>query len=135
MCCLCSYNFDRSKGPIFVKWFEGATTNMCCNCLDRHVEAGHGNRVAFYWEGNEPGQDSVWTYQQLLDLVCQIANYLKSIGIGKGDDVTIYMPMIPQLPAAMLACARIGAIHSVVFAGAVRPVAHLRFQQSVLQPG
>ena len=73
--------------------------------------------MAFYWEGNDPDQSSVVTYSSLLELVCQIANYLTSIGIKKGDDVTIYLPMIPELPATMLACARIGAVHSVVFAG------------------
>jgi len=113
-----SYNFHRSRGPIFVKWFEGGTTNVCHNALDRHVAAGHGGRVAFYWEGNDVGDAQVWTYGQLLELVCQIANGLKALGVGRGDDVTLYMPMVPQLPAAMLACARIGAVHSVVFAGA-----------------
>eukprot|EP00798_Chlamydomonas_sp_ICE-L_P012743 gene12743-15992_t len=114
---VCSYNFDMDKGPVFVKWFEGAKLNLSYNALDRHIGAGHGDRVAFYWEGNEVGQDAVVTYQQLLDMTCQAANYLKSVGVGKGDGVTIYMPMIPELPAVMLACARIGAVHSVVFAG------------------
>ncbi|BDA44920.1 Acetyl-coenzyme A synthetase [Coccomyxa sp. Obi] len=111
------YNFDVRKGPVKIEWFVGAETNLSYNALDRHVEAGHGDRVAFYWEGNDLNEQSVTTYKQLLDQVSQLANYLKSIGVKKGSDVTIYMPMIPELPAAMLACARIGAVHSVVFAG------------------
>ncbi|KAK9811421.1 hypothetical protein WJX72_003702 [[Myrmecia] bisecta] len=113
----CRCNFDMNKGPISIEWLVGAQTNLCYNAVDRHVEAGHGDRVAFYWEGNDLNQDSKVTYRQVQDMVCKIANYLKSIGVKKGDDVTIYMPMIPELPAAMLACARIGAVHSVVFAG------------------
>ncbi|KAK9908384.1 hypothetical protein WJX75_007079 [Coccomyxa subellipsoidea] len=111
------YNFDVRKGPVKIEWFVGAETNLTYNALDRHVEAGHGDRVAFYWEGNDLNEQSVTTYKQLLDQVSQLANYLKSVGVKKGSDVTIYMPMIPELPAAMLACARIGAVHSVVFAG------------------
>ncbi|GAX81716.1 hypothetical protein CEUSTIGMA_g9144.t1 [Chlamydomonas eustigma] len=114
---ICAYNFDTSLGPINIRWFEGSELNLCYNAVDRHVEAGYGDRVAFYWEGNDVEQDGKMTYQELQNLVCQISNYLKSVGIKKGDDVTIYMPMIPELPAAMLACARIGAVHSVVFAG------------------
>lgn len=101
-----------------MEWFKGGKTNICYNALDRHVAAGHGDRIAFYWEGNDPSHHRAWTYAQLLDLVCQTANYLKSVGVKKGDDVTLYMPMVAELPAAMLACARIGAVHSVVFAGA-----------------
>uniref|UniRef100_A0A7S0USI9 acetate--CoA ligase n=2 Tax=Polytomella parva TaxID=51329 RepID=A0A7S0USI9_9CHLO len=111
------YNFNPKDGEVFVKWFEEAETNICYNCVDRHVEAGLGDRVCFFWEGNETGDQSVTTYKELQSLVCKLANYLKSLGIGKGDDVTIYMPLVPELPAIMLACARIGAIHSVVFGG------------------
>ncbi|PRW20362.1 Acetyl-coenzyme A synthetase isoform A [Chlorella sorokiniana] len=111
------WNFDLSKGPIHISWFNGAETNVCYNCLDRHVEAGEGDRVCFYWEGNDPGQERTVTYQEMLDLVCQIGNYLRSQGAGPDDEVAIYMPMIPELPATMLACSRIGAIFSVVFAG------------------
>ncbi|CAL5229885.1 g13299 [Coccomyxa viridis] len=111
------FNFDVRKGPVKIEWFVGAETNLSYNCLDRHVEAGHGDRVAFYWEGNDLNEDSKITYSQLLKQVCQLANYLKSIGVKRGSDVTIYMPMVPELPAAMLACARIGAVHSVVFGG------------------
>ncbi len=100
-----------------VKWFEGAETNITYNCLDRHLpERAH--QVAFYWEANDPRDQHVTlSYQKLHDKVCQYANLLKSRGIKKGDRVAIYMPMIPDLPIATLACARIGAIHSVVFAG------------------
>jgi acetyl-CoA synthetase len=90
---------------------------VCYNCVDRHVKEGNGDRVAFFWEGNDVGQATTTTYKELQDMVCQIANYMKSQGVGKGDDVTIYMPMVPELPAVMLACARIGAVFSVVFAG------------------
>eukprot|EP00899_Mesostigma_viride_P012600 jgi/Mesvir1/21340/Mv10023-RA.2 len=112
-----SFNFDVDKGPIFARWYDGGETNVCYNALDRHVAAGDGNKVAFFWEGNDAGADRTTTYGQLLHEVCRIANFLKSKGVGRGDRVTIYMPMLPELPAAMLACARIGAVHSVVFAG------------------
>ncbi|PRW59907.1 acetyl-coenzyme A chloroplastic glyoxysomal-like [Chlorella sorokiniana] len=111
------YNFDLNKGGISLSWFNGAETNVCYNCVDRHVKEGNGDRVAFFWEGNDVGQATTTTYKELQDMVCQIANYMKSQGVGKGDDVTIYMPMVPELPAVMLACARIGAVFSVVFAG------------------
>ncbi|HEX5366899.1 MAG TPA: acetate--CoA ligase [Acidimicrobiales bacterium] len=100
----------------FAKWFLGGTLNVAYNCLDRHVEAGHGARVAYYWEG-EPGDRRTVTYADLLADVQRFANALKGLGVGKGDRVAIYMPMIPELPVAMLACARIGAPHSVVFGG------------------
>eukprot|EP00850_Spirogloea_muscicola_P006361 SM000030S11370 [mRNA] locus=s30:360284:365994:- [translate_table: standard] len=112
-----SYNFDSSKGPVDIKWFIGAETNICYNALDRHVKAGRGDKVAFIWEGNDIGISGSWTYRELLNEVCKVANYLKSINVVKGDTVSIYLPMVPELPAAMLACARIGAVHSVVFAG------------------
>ena len=100
-----------------VKWFEGAETNITFNCLDRHLPE-RADQIAFYWEANDPRDQHVTlTYQELHDQVCQYANLLKSRGIKKGDRVVIYMPMIPDLPVATLACARIGAIHSVVFAG------------------
>ena len=102
--------------PPFAKWFVGGTLNVADNCLDRHLEAGLGDRVAYHWEG-EPGDTRTITYAELKDDVCRFANALKARGVGKGDRVAIYLPMIPELPVAMLACARIGAIHSVVFAG------------------
>lgn len=114
---VCSYNFNVNDGPIFVEWFKDAETNICYNAVDRHVEDGNGDRVAFLWEGNDVGQDSQMTYKEVLDKVSQCANFLKRSGVKKGDDVTIYMPMTPELPITMLACARIGAVHSVVFGG------------------
>ena len=100
----------------FAKWFIGGQLNASTNCLDRHVDAGHGERVAYHWEG-EPGDTRTITYSDLLAEVSRFANVLKSLGVTKGDRVAIYMPMIPELPVAMLACARIGAAHSVVFGG------------------
>jgi acetyl-CoA synthetase len=100
----------------FAKWFVGGQLNVSENCLDRHVAAGRGDRVAFHWEG-EPGDTRTITYADLLDEVARFANVLKDLGVRKGDRVNIYMPMIPELPVAMLACARIGAAHSVVFGG------------------
>ncbi|XP_045615112.1 acetyl-coenzyme A synthetase, cytoplasmic isoform X2 [Procambarus clarkii] len=111
------YNFDISKGKIFVRWLEGAKTNITYNCLDVHVLAGHGDQVAFYWEGNDPADTEVITYGDLLKDVCQVANVLKARGVSKGDRVAIYMPMIKELVVAMLAVARIGAVHSIVFGG------------------
>jgi len=110
--------FDFVKG--YIKWFDGAKLNVSYNCLDRHVEAGHGDQTAIIWEGNNPEEDQAFTYGELLAEVQKFANVLKSIGVEKGDRVCLYMQMIPQLPVAMLACARIGAVHSVVF-GAFSP--------------
>ncbi|MFM8266550.1 MAG: acetate--CoA ligase [Ilumatobacteraceae bacterium] len=100
----------------FAKWFVGGTLNVSENCLDRHVRAGRGDRVAFYWEG-EPGDTRVVTYADLLAEVQRFANVLKGLGVERGDRVNIYLPMIPEAAVAMLACARIGAAHSVVFGG------------------
>ena len=100
----------------YAKWFAGGELNVSYNCLDRHVEAGRGDKVAFHWEG-EPGDSRTITYAELLDDVQRFANVLKSLGVAKGDRVNIYMPMIPEVAVAMLACARIGAAHSVVFGG------------------
>ena len=102
--------------PPWVRWFEGGQLNASYNCLDRHVEVGGGDKVAFHWEG-EPGDERAVTYRELLDEVCRLANALKELGVRKGDRVAIYLGMIPELPVAMLACARIGAPHSVVFGG------------------
>lgn len=112
-----SYNFNVDEGRIFVRWLEGSRTNICFNVLDRNVRNGLGERIAFYWEGNHPEDYSRITYMKLMDLVCQFANGLRERGIGKGDRVSIYMPMILETVVCMLACARIGAVHSVVFAG------------------
>ena len=100
----------------FAKWFVGGKINVAWNCLDRHVLAGRGNKVAFHFVG-EPGDERTVTYAQLLDDVQKFANVLKDLGVEKGDRVNIYMPMIPEAAVAMLACARIGAAHSVVFGG------------------
>ncbi|HEX6577074.1 MAG TPA: acetate--CoA ligase [Jiangellaceae bacterium] len=102
--------------PPFAKWFTGAKLNVAYNCVDRHVEAGHGDQVAIHWEG-EPGDTRTLTYADLRRTVCQAANALTELGVRKGDRVAIYMPMIPETAIAMLACARLGAPHSVVFGG------------------
>ncbi|KAK6990461.1 Acetyl-coenzyme A synthetase cytoplasmic [Biomphalaria glabrata] len=112
-----NYNFDIRKGPIYIKWLEGAKTNISYNMLDRHVKNELGNKVAFYWEGNDPGDNGKITYNELLVQVSKFANVLKKLGVNKGDRVAIYMPMIVELVICMLACARIGAVHSIVFAG------------------
>jgi acetyl-CoA synthetase len=102
--------------PPFAKWFVGGRTNIAHNCLDRHLTTARKNKAAIIWEG-EPGDERVLTYQTLHREVCKFANVLKGIGVKTGDRVAIYMPMVPELPIAMLACARIGATHSVVFGG------------------
>ncbi|KAG0489423.1 hypothetical protein HPP92_008234 [Vanilla planifolia] len=112
-----SENLDVREGNVKIEWFKGGITNICYNALDRNIELGNGEKVAIYWEGNEPGQHGELTYTQLLKKVCQLGNYLKHVGVKKGDAVVIYLPMLMELPIAMLACARIGAVHSVVFAG------------------
>ncbi|MYG13260.1 MAG: acetate--CoA ligase [Gammaproteobacteria bacterium] len=107
-------NADLAAGR--AAWFEGATLNACHNCIDRHLPA-RAEQPAIIWEGDDPNESAVITYQELHDAVCRLANGLKSRGVGKGDRVCIYMPMIPEAAFAMLACARIGAMHSVVFGG------------------
>src|SRR5919198_1579866 len=102
---------DWSNAP-FAKWFVGGKLNVAYNCVDRHVEAGHGDHVAYHWEG-ELGDTRTITYGQLLRAVCKATNALIELGVTKGDRVAIYMPMIPELPVALLACARLGATHSV----------------------
>jgi len=102
--------------PPFAKWFVGGRLNVAYNCVDRHVEAGHGDQVAYHWEG-EPGDTRTITYADLQREVCKATNALIELGVREGDRVAIYMPMIPELPIAMLACARLGATHSVVFGG------------------
>ncbi|SNS93549.1 acetyl-CoA synthetase [Geodermatophilus saharensis] len=104
------------SNPPFAKWFVGGKLNVAYNCLDRHVEAGHGDQVAYHWEG-EPGDTRTLTYAQLTEEVCKAANALIELGVQAGDRVAIYMPMIPETIVAMLACARIGAVHMVVFGG------------------
>ncbi|MEV0228518.1 acetate--CoA ligase [Nonomuraea sp. NPDC050786] len=103
--------------PPFAKWFIGGELNVAYNCVDRHVDEGRGDKVAYYWEGEPEGDTRTLTYNDLKREVSKAANALQELGVAKGDRVAIYMPMIPELPIAMLACARIGAIHSVVFGG------------------
>ncbi len=107
---------DWSQAP-FAKWFVGGKLNVAYNCVDRHVEAGNGDRVAIHWEGEPVGDSRDITYAQLKDDVCKAANALTELGVVAGDRVAIYMPMVPEAIVAMLACARLGAMHSVVFAG------------------
>jgi acetyl-CoA synthetase len=104
------------SNPPFAKWFVGGKLNIAYNCVDRHVEAGHGDKVAIHWEG-EPGDTRTVTYADLLTSVSQAANALTDLGVTAGDRVAIYLPMVPEAAVAMLACARIGALHSVVFGG------------------
>ena len=106
----------NAENPPFYKWFEGGKTNISFNCLDRHLDGPRKTKRAIVWEG-EPGDQRTLTYEELHREVCKTANALKALGITKGDRVAIYMPMIPELPIALLACARIGAIHSVIFGG------------------
>ena len=101
--------------PPEAQWFVGGKTNVSYNCLDYHIEEGRGDKTALIWEGDEPGDVRTFTYSELTAEVKKFANVLKSLGVRKGDPVSIYLPMIPELPVAMLACARIGAPHSVVF--------------------
>ncbi len=104
------------EGDVFIRWFVDGKTNITYNCLDRHLEQ-RADQPAILWEGNEPGEDSRLTYRELHAEVCKFANVLKSHGVGRGDRVSIYMPMVPELTIAMMACARIGAVHSIVFGG------------------
>lgn len=112
-----NYNFDPTKGQIYVEWMKGARTNICYNAVDRIIEQGQGDKVAYIWEGNTPGEERKITYNELKIEVSKFANVLKSFGIQKGSRVAIYMPVTIELVVAMLGCARIGAVHTVVFAG------------------
>ena len=107
-----SFEYDK----ISIKWFEDGELNVCANCVDRHLET-RGDQTAIIWEGDDPQRDEHITYRELHRRVCRMGNVLKSLGVQRGDRVTIYMPMIPEAAISMLACARIGAIHSVVFGG------------------
>ena len=107
-------SFDTHN--VSIRWFEDGTLNASANCIDRHLEK-RGDQVAIIWEGDDPKDHKSITYRELHDAVCRFANVLKAQGVKRGDRVTIYMPMIPEAAYAMLACARIGAIHSVVFGG------------------
>jgi acetyl-CoA synthetase len=109
-------NTSYDPHNVDIRWYEDGTLNVCSNCVDRHLPA-RGDQVAILWEGDEPDMDLKITYRQLHERVCRFANVLKKLGVQKGDRVTIYLPMVPEAVYAMLACARIGAIHSVVFGG------------------
>ncbi len=109
-------NTHYGKDDVSIKWYEDGTLNACVNCVDRHLET-RGDQTAILWEGDAPTDDAKITYKELHEEVCRFANVLKARGVKKGDRVTIYMPMIPEATYAMLACARIGAVHSVVFGG------------------
>ena len=109
-------NVSYGPGDVSIKWYEDGTLNVCVNCVDRHLQT-RGDQVAIIWEGDDPTVDQQITYRQLYEKVCKFANVLKANGVKKGDRVTIYLPMIPEAAYAMLACARIGAVHSVVFGG------------------
>ncbi len=108
---------DHDFGEARIRWFEDGTLNVTESCLDRHVRAGKGARTAILWEGNDPKDTAAISYADLLRRVCRFAHVLKNLGVEKGDRVCIYLPMIPDLAVAMLACARLGAIHSIVFGG------------------
>ena len=101
---------------LHIRWFEDGELNVCHNCIDRHLET-RGEQTAIIWEGDDPARDARISYRELHQRVCRMANVIKSLGVGRGDRVTLYMPMIPEAAVAMLACARIGAVHSVVFGG------------------
>jgi len=109
-------NVSYDAHNLYIKWFEDGTTNVSHNCIDRHL-ATRGDQVAILWEGDDPKEDKKITYKQLHEEVCRLANAMKDLGVKKGDRVTIYMPMIPEATYAMLACTRIGAVHSIVFGG------------------
>ena len=123
------FNFDIRKGPITVRYFEGAQLNVAYNCLDRHLEK-RGDKAAIQWVGNEPNEERAITYRELHKEVCKFANVLKAHGIKKGDRVCIYMPMVPEAGVAMLACARIGAVHTVVFGGFSSEALSVRIRDS-----
>jgi len=113
----CEYNWDTGNGNVEHTWFRDGKINLSVNCLDRHLTTSNRTKPAIIWQGDHDGDSAVLTYEELHQNVCRFANVLKSRGVEKGDRVCIYLPMIPELTIAMLACARIGAIHSVVFAG------------------
>ena len=120
---------DWSEAP-FAKWFVGGKLNVAYNCVDRHVEAGNGDRVAIHWEGEPVGDSRNLTYSDLLAEVCKAANALTDLGVVAGDRVAIYMPMVPEAIVAMLACARLGVMHSVVFAGYSAPALRARIEDA-----
>jgi acetyl-CoA synthetase len=124
------YNFDIRKGKVFHEWFRGGVTNVCYNAIDRHLTTATRNRAALIWQGEPDGDTRVFTYQMLHREVCRFANVLKKKGLKKGDRVSIYLPMVWHLPVAMLACARLGLPHSVVFGGFSAEALRHRVQES-----
>jgi len=127
---VCDWSFDAED--LHIKWFEGAELNVSYNCLDRHLSS-RADQVAIIWEGDDPGVDRKITYAELHAEVCKFSNVLKAQGVAKGDCVSIYMPMIPEAAVAMLACTRIGAVHSVVFGGFSPDALRDRIQDSDCQ--
>merc|ERR1719162_134279 len=112
------YNYDMTKGPVSIQWFPGGTTNISYNCLDVHIAAGRGDRTAIHYECNDVDDaHKAYSYREVHELVCKLANGLKAKSAVKGERITSYLPMVVELPVTMLACARIGAVHSVVFGG------------------
>ncbi|MES9990747.1 MAG: acetate--CoA ligase [Candidatus Thiodiazotropha sp.] len=109
-------DWDFGKDDLHIEWFKGATLNVSYNCLDRHLDS-RGDQVAIIWEGDNPEEDRKITYRELHEEVCKFANVLKSRGVKRGDRVSLYLPMVPEAAVAMLACTRIGAVHSIVFGG------------------
>lgn len=112
------------------KWFVGGKLNVCYNCIDRHIQAGRGDSVAIIWEADEPGEVRTFTYNELKKEVCKVANGMKKLGLKKGDRVTIWLPMLPELAIIMLACARLGVIHSIVFGGFSKEAVKDRIEDS-----
>ena len=110
------FNYSISKGPVYLEWFTNARTNITYNCIDRHL-ASRPDQPALIWERGLPGEDLVVTYRELHANVCRFANALKERGVGKGDRVAVYLPMVPELAVTMLACARIGAVHVILSGG------------------
>ena len=103
-------------GDVHIRWYADGQLNVAANCIDRHLET-RGGKTAILWEGDEPDQHKAISYRELYTEVCRLANGLRALGVGKGDGVVIYLPMVPEAAIAMLACARLGAVHSVVFGG------------------
>ena len=120
-------NTSFAPGNVSIKWYEDGTLNLAANCLDRHLQE-NGDRTAIIWEGDDASQSKHISYKELHRDVCRFANTLLELGIKKGDVVAIYMPMVPEAAVAMLACARIGAVHSVVFGAGSRCRTHYRLQ-------
>ena len=121
-----------AKDDVHIRWYYDGTLNVCYNCVDRHLDT-KGDDVAIIWEGDDPARDLTITYRELHSRVCKFANSLKKLGAKKGDRITIYMPMIPEAAIAMLACTRIGAVHSVVFGGFSPDALRDRIQDSDCQ--